>query len=560
MREQEGAGRAALRSGVALGVLAAVYLGLAVFLGRHVPAGTTVDGVPVGGMTPSQAAVTLKHALATKASMPVHLQVGDEVRDLDPSAAGLSLDVDATLADLTGFSLDPRDIWQHLTGNSAEPLRIQTDRAKLKDALTDLSRGVDQPVKEGSISFAGAKVSTVMSVQGRALNVDETARAVQQAWPRQAVIRAVVDVVQPRLGPAQLADVVRTFATPALSAPVTVKAGARTVTLSPAQFSAALGVRAADNGQLSPVVDGAKVLAALRAADPQVEQAPVDASVAIRAGRPVVVPAVPGRRVDPAVLGPAFLRALTAPVRTAVVASSSAAPKVSTEAVKALGITSRISTFTTQFPFNPPRTTNITVAARTLDGTIVRSGETFSLNGLLGQRTPAKGYRQAPVINGGRLEKDYGGGVSQVSTTLFNAVFFSGAKIIEHTPHSFYIARYPEGREATVSWPGVDNTWQNDTGHAIYIQAQVTSSSITVSFYGTKVWDVEAVKGPRRNVKQPRTIVDDKPGCVPQSPTPGFDVTVTRVFKRGGATVRTSQFSTHYIPEDDVRCTHPQAG
>ncbi|HEX8971473.1 VanW family protein [Oryzihumus sp.] len=560
MREQEGAGRAVLRSGIALGVLAAAYLGLAVFLGRHVPAGTTVDGVPVGGMTPSQAAVTLKHALATKASMPVHLQVGDEVHDLDPSAAGLSLDVDSTLAGLTGFSLDPRDVWQHLTGSSAEPLRIQTDRTKLTDALTDLSRGVDQPVKEGSISFAGGKVSTVMSVQGRALNVDETARAVQQAWPRQAVIRAVVDVAQPRLGSAELADMVRTFATPALSAPVTVKAGARTVTLTPAQFSAALGVRAADSGQLSPVVDGARVLATLRAVDPKVEQAPVDASVVIRAGRPVVVPAVPGRRVDPSALGAAFLKALTAPARTAVVATSAAMPKVSTEAVTALGITSQISTFTTQFPFNPPRTTNITVAARALDGVIVRNGETFSLNGLLGQRTPAKGYQQAPVINGGRLEKDYGGGVSQVSTTLFNAVFFSGAKILEHTPHSFYIARYPEGREATVSWPGVDNRWQNDTGHAIYIQTQVTSGSITVSFYGTKVWDVEAVTGPRRNVRQPRTIVDGKPGCVPQSPTPGFDVTVTRVFKRGGVTVRTSQFITHYIPEDDVRCTYSQAG
>ena len=558
--EQEGAGRVALRSGVALAVLAAAYLALAVFLGRHVPAGTTVDGIPIGGMSPTQAGVTLKRALATRASAPVHLQVGDEVHDIDPSAAGLALDVDATVAGLTGFSLDPRDLWQHLTGTRAQPLRITADDARLREALTNLASSVDQPVKQGSVSFAGGHVTTVVPVPGRHLDVGESARAVQRAWPRQETIEAVVDSVQPTVTPAAIADLVRTFATPALSGPVTVEAAGEKAVLPPARFGAALRTRVDASGRLVPVVDGPTVVAAVRAANPAMERGPADARIEIRAGRPVVVPAVDGRRLDPAVVGPAFLRALTSATRTAVVATTTAPPKVTTAAVRALGITGLVSTFTTAFPVNPPRTNNITVAARTLDGTIVKAGETFSLNRLLGQRTAAKGYQRAPVIVGGRLETDYGGGVSQVSTTLFNAVFFSGAMILEHTPHSFYIARYPEGREATVSWPGVDNRWQNDTGHAIYIQTVVTGSSITVTFYGTKIWDVQAVKGPRRNVKQPRTIVDDRPTCVPQTPTPGFDVTVTRILKKAGVTVRTSQFSTHYIPEDDVRCTHPQAG
>ena len=145
-----------------------------------------------------------------------------------------------------------------------------------------------------------------------------------------------------------------------------------------------------------------------------------------------------------------------------------------------------------------------------------------------------------------------------MSTTTFNAAFFSGVRIDQYLPHSFYISRYPEGREATVSWPDVDQKWTNDTGYGILIQASVSSSSITVTFHGTKVWDIESVKGPRRNVVQPKTIVDDRPGCVTQSPSTGFDVTVTRVFKKGGRTVRTSNFSTHYIPEDKVTCTHPE--
>jgi vancomycin resistance protein YoaR len=164
------------------------------------------------------------------------------------------------------------------------------------------------------------------------------------------------------------------------------------------------------------------------------------------------------------------------------------------------------------------------------------------------------------VIVDGRLTKDYGGGVSQVSTTTFNAAFFSGVRIDDYLPHSFYISRYPEGREATVSWPDVDQKWTNDTGAGILIQAGVSGNAITVTFHGTKVWDIESVKGPRRNVVQPRTIVDNRAGCVPQSPSPGFDVTVARVFKKNGQTVKTSTFTTHYIPEDNVRCTHPQAG
>jgi vancomycin resistance protein YoaR len=127
------------------------------------------------------------------------------------------------------------------------------------------------------------------------------------------------------------------------------------------------------------------------------------------------------------------------------VAPSVAQPDLTTAEAQALGVRERVSTFTTRFPNNPPRTTNIRIAARRLDGVLVRPGEVFSLNETLGRRTPAKGYQQAPVIESGRLVKDYGGGVSQVSTTLFNAVFFAGLDVVTHKPHSFYISRYPRG-------------------------------------------------------------------------------------------------------------------
>ena len=213
-----------------------------------------------------------------------------------------------------------------------------------------------------------------------------------------------------------------------------------------------------------------------------------------------------------------------------------------------------ISTFSTTLTDDAERTENIDTAARTLDGTYVGPGESFSLNDVLGERTAAKGYNEAPVILNGRLRMDYGGGISQLSTTLFNAVFFSGAKIEEFHPHSFYISRYPEGREATISWPDVDNRFTNDTGAGILIEAEVSGGEVTVTFFGQKKWDIEAVKGDRRNVTQPDRIVDDSEGCVPQAASPGFDVTVTRIFKEGGSEEKRSSFTTTYIPEDEVIC------
>src|SRR5262249_18604136 len=110
-----------------------------------------------------------------------------------------------------------------------------------------------------------------------------------------------------------------------------------------------------------------------------------------------------------------------------------------------------VGSFTTPFPCCQPRVTNIRRAAQLLDGTVLPPNGRFSLNGALGRRTIAKGFVPAPSISGGELVDSVGGGISQVSTTLYNAAFFSGLKLVAHTPHSFYISRYPPGREATIS-------------------------------------------------------------------------------------------------------------
>jgi len=555
-------GSAALRLGVAVVVLVAAYLALALFLGRHVASNTTVAGVPIGGMSPAAAQATLQRQLGSKANAKVVLKTGDRTVQLDPATAGLALDLQATVDGLTGFTLNPSDLWDHLTGGQDEPLRTSIDRARLEAALTTAGAPLEVAVREGSITFPDGKLAVVQPVAGSRLSVGGTADAVVQRWPAEGPIGARLDTTAPTVSAEEIRRAVEEFARPAVSGPVTVVVGTRKFSVSPAAYAPALALEADPQGRLAPAVDDAKLVAAVRKAAlaAGVEKPPRDARITFSGTTPVVVPAAVGTRLEEKSVVSAFVPALTAPGRTATVSTVVAQPGLSTAEAEKIKPKEVISTFTTYFPYNPPRTENITIAARTLNGTYVAPGKGFSLNAVLGQRTAAKGYNSAPVIVNGRLTRDYGGGISQLSTTLFNAIFFSGARIEEHHPHSFYISRYPEGREATISWPGVDNRFTNDTGNGILIQAGVSGNSVTVTFHGTKVWDIAASKGPRRNVVQPRNIVDDKPGCVPQTPTPGFDVTVTRIFKKAGTTVKTSTFNTHYIPEDNVRCTHPKAG
>ena len=551
--------QALLRLVVSLAVLVGVYVGMATFVSGQVAANATVDGIAIGGMSPGQATVTLERVLATKVSRPVQLKAQSRTVKIDPAAAGLEIDLEATLSDLSGFTLNPVRLWAHLAGTQSQDLKLRVDRAKLTAAVTKAAGGFDSRVKEGSITFADGKATVVGSVAGREVMVRQTTDAVASAWPHQQVVRAIIKVTRPKLPADEVRRAAREFAVPAMSAPVKAVLGRDTISLKPRQYAPALLMTPDASGTLRPHVDAAKLAAAIRAADPRITDTPVDATVVMVAGKPSVVPAVVGRRINvPAVSAP-FLAALTSSNRTVKIRTVSVPPKVTTAMAQSWRVRGEMSTFTTQFPVNPPRTNNIKIAIATLNDTVVPPGGQFSLNETLGERTGAKGYQQAPVIYAGRLVSDYGGGVSQVSTTTYNAAFFAGVRVDQHTPHSFFIARYPEGREATVSWPDVDQKWTNDTGEMIVIKARVSGSDVTVSLLGTKKWDIEAVRGRRRNVVKPKSIVDARAGCVPQTPTLGFDVTVAQIFRKNGATVKILKTNTHYIPEDKVVCTHPTA-
>jgi vancomycin resistance protein YoaR len=169
-------------------------------------------------------------------------------------------------------------------------------------------------------------------------------------------------------------------------------------------------------------------------------------------------------------------------------------PKVSTEQVTGLGVKELVGTFTTKHAPGEVRVKNIHHIADLLRGIVIQPGETFSVNQTIGPRTAANGFFKAKVIEDGVYAENFGGGISQFATTMFNAAFFAGLDLVEYQSHSLYISRYPYGREATLSFPNPDLKIRNNTPYGILIWPTYTSRTITVSFYSTKFVKGEVIR------------------------------------------------------------------
>src|SRR6187397_2882885 len=144
-----------------------------------------------------------------------------------------------------------------------------------------------------------------------------------------------------------------------------------------------------------------------------------------------------------------------------------------------------VASYQTFYGGEPNRIHNVQLVSHLVDKHVIAPGETFSFNGTTGARTEDKGFLEAPVIINGELKTGLGGGVCQVSTTVFNAAFDAGLPITSRTNHALYIDHYPLGRDATVNYPDTDLTFQNDSDHWILLRTIVGSSSLTVRLFGT---------------------------------------------------------------------------
>ena len=143
-----------------------------------------------------------------------------------------------------------------------------------------------------------------------------------------------------------------------------------------------------------------------------------------------------------------------------------------------------VGTYETIYGGIANRIHNVQLVAHLIDGKLIAPGATFSFNDATGERTAAKGFLEAPVIINGELSTGLGGGICQVSTTVFNAAYEAGLPITARTNHALYISHYPLGRDATVNYPDIDLKFVNDTEHWLLLRTFVGSSSLVVNLYG----------------------------------------------------------------------------
>lgn len=532
-----------------------LYVGAAYALADRVPFGTTAAGVDIGGRSADEAVALLEDELGPRVTAPVEVSVGSDLDRFDPAGSGLAVDLEQTVDGVTGFSLQPERMWRHVVGAGRLQLATDVDEDALRAGLSDVAERLDVEPVDGAVTFSDGAPTRLDPVEGRTVDIAGAAAAVLAMWPEvDGPVPLPADTAAVDIGQADV-DAAMALAEAAVADSLVVVVGDREVSLAPEVFGTALSMSPEADG-LALVVDGDAMRAATLAADADLEVGPVDAQVVLSGAGPTVVPSRDGRSLPPDALAQAATAALAPDAdRRAVVEGAVAEPELTTADAEALGVTEVVSTFSTAYPDNPDRTNNLAIAARTINNTLLLPDEEFDLNDALGERTTAKGYRAAGVISAGRLVEGVGGGVSQVSTTVYNAAFFAGLDILAFKPHSFYISRYPEGRESTLNFdPAVDMTFRNDTDTGILVQATVGGGQITVTFWGTKTWDVESVTSPRRDPTTPETIYDPSPSCSGQGPIPGFTVDTTRIWRQSGEEVKRETNTWQYSSADRVVC------
>ncbi len=226
------------------------------------------------------------------------------------------------------------------------------------------------------------------------------------------------------------------------------------------------------------------------------------------------------------------------------------------------GIDGVIASYATQFsPEDQNRSQNIAIAAKNLNGVIVRRGEVFSFNILVGPRLAENGYKIAPVFINGKLVPDWGGGVCQVSSTLYNAALLADMKIEERTPHFRPPAYVPLGQDATVADNYLDFKFRNTSAHNIYILSDVSGDQVNIHILGrlqANPPEIQIVAADKK-VWEPNTVVKQDPKLdlgkevVEVEGQKGFQVSTYRVRYAAGREAGRELLATdEYQPEDRV--------
>jgi vancomycin resistance protein YoaR len=512
-----------------------------------VPRGTTVLGIDLGGKSQADAAQALRAGLAGKLGAPLTVAVAGERATIQPADVGLTVDIDGTV-DRAARSKSPLTAFFG-RGQDIEPV-VTVDRDRLSSALAAPAAGVTKAATAPAVRFDGVTPKAVHPTAGHGLDAQRSADAVTSGWLRQDVVDIPVVAVEPTMSNADVDRVVEEVAKPAVAAPVTVNVAGKKLTVSPQAIAKSLVLT---GDPITPKVDEAKLRSALSSQLAKVESRPHDLVVGGK-----TLASTGGTVVDTAALARDLMPVLSSPAPRTVSASVTAvAGEAMPDELAQQGIREQMSSFTTHFTggLSSARSQNIATIAKKVDGAVVQPGETFSLNGFTGPRGYAEGYKDAPVILNDKLVPGVGGGVSQFTTTLFNATYYAGLEDVFHQPHGYYFTRYPSVIESTIFYPDLDFKFRNDTSQAVLIDTSVTDDSVTVAIWGVKRYDISTEWSAKRDIVQPQTQRLAKgPTCIATAGSEGFTQDAWRIFRQDGKEVSREKFTWRYDAEPRFVC------
>ena len=454
--------------------------------------GVRIDGVDVGGMEAKAALSLLEQRSATLARKPVVFAAGGKRFRIAPETLGVESNLKSAVsaAERQGDGFGPlrgfrRIDVQFFGADVTAPVSVL--RGALGYELELIAKKVNRPERDAALVRKGLTVSVVPGRPGLVLDQKAAASTIVEALSSMqrsdGPISLPLRSVAPKLRARALARAARQART-ALSAPVELRLGARHWQLAPARLATLLQLPA--GGKTRIRIGGTAAQRWLLRFGSRVKRPAVDATFKEHGAKVSVVPAQTGVALDPARTADAILAAALRPARrVARVAVVTAQPKVTTAAAERMGITGVVGAYTTDYTGIPNRIHNVQLVAHLVDDKLIPPGAVFSFNETTGARTAAKGFLDAPVIINGEVTTGLGGGVCQVSTTVFNAAFEAGLPIVSRTNHALYISHYPQGRDATVDYPDVDLKFANDTGHWLLLRTAVGSYALTVTLYGT---------------------------------------------------------------------------
>jgi len=551
---------------------------------------TSVAGVDVSRMSPAEVRDRLADTVEARETDPVSFAFEGEEYVLVPRDSGFTIDVDATVdaAMSRGRSGLPGDILTRLRA-FRQPADLDlvevTDRDVITDWVDALANQLDRPEIRGGVAVDTGQVEVLTtSSQGevvvdRATTVQLAVSAVRAPGPDAFDLPAATT-------PQMIAD--EEIATTAeqveraLAEPLLVHADDTTLELAPADLAAMIGIE--ERGEVPGAIElhlvvtperVEQVIGELGAA--RFDIAPTPASYSASRTPPTTFdaqldatfrPVEASVGLDPSRTGRAFDAELAAVqltellregIREARLRLAEVESEFPTSRAEELRPTHVLGTFTTYYQAGQTRNANIQLLADVIDGALVLPGEQFSINEISGERSCEKGYEPAGTIVRGELVDTCGGGTSQFGTTTFNAAFFSGVQLDQWRAHSWYISRYPIGREATLSYPVLDVRFTNNTEGAILVKTAHTSTSVTVSLYG--VPRATAVSASHSDRTRPRSFQTEVRNTselrrgqerVLQSGADGFTVTVTRAVELVGGGTETRTITTTYVPQTRI--------